>query len=241
MNRKALKMKVISLTFVCLFIFAPTIWAADMTTVTVQGTSHMEVAPDQAIVTLGIVSSAASAEAARNGNATISAAVQQKLIDLTITKDQIDTSQYIVYPVYNTDNDKSGKPPVIIGYRISNNITVTINDMSLVGNVIDASLAAGANQITGVRFQKKSDAELKQNLLTGAVQDALAKADTIAAALGKHLKRIVSVNEESIGFQQPESPRYMLMKTDIVNSNATSLSPGMIIANASVSVVCELQ
>ncbi len=73
------------------------------------------------------------------------------------------------------------------------------------------------------------------------MQDALAKADAIATALGKHLKRVVSVNEESIDFQQPESPRYTLMKTDISNGNATSLSPGMIIANASVAVVCELQ
>jgi uncharacterized protein YggE len=239
MNRKT--PQIIILTVLCLLLFTPTMRAANLTTATVQGTSHMEVAPDQAIVTLGTISSATSAEAASNSNAAISAAVQQKLGDLAITKDQINTSQYIVYPVYNGDNDQSGKAPVIIGYRISNNITVTIDDISLVGNVIDAALSAGANQITGVRFQRKSDAVLKQNLLTGAVQDALAKADAIATALGKHFKRVVSVNEESIGFQQPESPRYMLMKTDTGNGNSTSLSPGIIIANASVAVVCELQ
>jgi uncharacterized protein YggE len=234
--------KVIFFTFFCLLLFAPTIWAADVTTVTIQGTSHMEVAPDQAIVTLGIVSSAVSAETARNSNAAISAAVQQKLMTLNLTKEQIKTSQFMVYPEYNSDSDKSGKPPIIIGYRISNNITVTIDDVSLVGNVIDASLAAGANQIIGVRFQKKSDTELKQALLVGAVQDALSKANSIATALDKHFKRVVSVNEESIGFQQPDSPRFnMLLKSDASNSNATSLSPGMIIANASIAVVCELQ
>ena len=240
MNMKAPKITL--LTVLCLFLFTPTMWAADITTATVQGTSHMEVAPDQAIVTLGIVNTAVSSEAARNSNAAISAAIQQKLLTLSLTKDQINTSQFIVYPIYNSDNDKSGKPPVIIGYRITNNITVTIDNVSLVGNVIDASLLAGANQITNVRFQKKSDVKLKQTLLIDAMQDALSKADAIATALGKHFKRVVSVNEESIGFQQPESPRYnMLLKADASNSNATSLSPGMIIANGSLSVVCELQ
>lgn len=145
-------LKVTLLTFLYLLLFTPTIWAAAITTATLQGTSHMEVAPDQAIVTLGIVSSADSAETARNSNAAISAAIQQTLLDLSITKDHINTSQFEVYPVYNNDNDKSEKPPVIIGYRISNNITVTIDDVSLVGKVIDSSLSAGANQITGVRF-----------------------------------------------------------------------------------------
>jgi len=234
--------KVTLFTVLCLFLFVPTIWAADITTVTVQGTSHMEVAPDQAIVTLGIVNTADSAESARNANAAISAAIQQKLLTLDLTKDQINTSQFVVYPVYNSDTDKSSKPPVIIGYRISNNITVTIDDVNLVGSVIDSSLAAGANQITGVRFQKKSDVKLKQTLLAAAIQDALSKTDAIATALDKHFKRVISVNEESIGFQQPESPRFnMMLKADTGNSNATSLSPGVIIANGSLSLVCELQ
>lgn len=73
------------------------------------------------------------------------------------------------------------------------------------------------------------------------MQDALSKANAIATVLGKHIKRVVSITEESIGFQQPDAPRYMLLKTDIGNTNTTALSPGMIIANGSVSLVCELQ
>lgn len=236
------KIKITTIAFLCLLLFTSTTFAADVTTVTLQGTSHMEVAPDQAVVTFGITSNADSSETARNTNAVTSNAVQQKLLDLNFTKDQLHTSQFVVYPIYNSDNEKSGKPPAIIGYRVSNDLTVTIDDVSLVGNVIDAALSAGANQVTSVHFKKKSDSNLKKSLLSDAVQDALTKADAIATALGKHVTKVTSIEEHSLDFQSPEAPRYMLMEAKAVgNTSSTSLSSGMIIANGSISLVCEMQ
>ncbi|MDU2066007.1 MAG: SIMPL domain-containing protein [Sporomusaceae bacterium] len=235
------RLKTLLLLCFCLAFFLPTTWASEAPTVTVQGTSRMEIEPDQAFITLGVVSQAETAEAARAQNAQNSTAVRDKIAALGIAAQQIHTSQFVIYPVYANEPDKSTKVAKIIGYRVTNNITAQADDIASVGTIIDSALAAGANQVTNVRFQKKNDNELKKALLTEAVQNGLEKAQTIAAALNKKIKRVSSVTEQDLSFQQPDSPRLML-KAELFSSNAaTPISPGTIIATGTVSLICELE
>ena len=65
---------------------------------------------------------------------------QSAILGLAITKDKMQTTNYNLYPVYNTkDNSRE-----IIGYSVSNEITVTIDNIDMVGTVIDTAINAGA-------------------------------------------------------------------------------------------------
>jgi uncharacterized protein len=205
-------------------------------TLTVQGAAHLDVLPDQAVVTVGVVSTGQTAAEARQDNATTALAIQQKLLSLGISKDKIHTSQYTFNPIYSNDSEKSGtKAPTIIGYRVNNTIMVTSEDIEAIGTIIDISLAAGANQISSIRFQKKDELQLKQTLLQDAVKDGIAKAEAIAAALGKHIGQPLTVTEGGVSVQASELQR-ALFKAD----SATPIAAGTVQVSGSVGIVFEL-
>ena len=209
-----------------------------VSTVTVQGSSQFDVAPDQAVLTVGVMTAGETTAEARQENAVIATTIQQKIGELGISNDKIQTSQYVVTPVYSSNNDRtSAKPPAIIGYRITNTVKISIDDIAMLGNVIDTALAAGANQISGIHFYKKNELQLKQAVLQGAVREATAKAEAIAAALGKRLGQPVTVNEGGVYVQAPEFQR-MSLKADI--AAATPITPGTIQLSGSVNIVFEL-
>lgn len=232
--------KIVILTFLLLLLCSAA-QAKDipnLSTVTVQGNGEMDVVPDQATIKIGIVSNADTAEAAQADNARLTTAVLQKLQSTNnVNQDKLRTSSYAFSPVYGTDPEKNGKPPVVAGYRASNTITAVIDDPTYVGNVIDAALTAGANQISGIQFQKKNELQIKQAALQLAVKEAAAKAEAIAATMDKHLGRVLEINEGGVTMQLPETHR-LLLKSDAVS---TPVLPGTIQMNASVTIVYELQ
>ncbi len=210
---------------------------AAVSTVTVQGTAHMEVVPDQAIISIGVTTSASTATDAQADNARITTAVQQKLLALGISQDKLHTSQYSLYPLYN-ESDKNNKMPAVIGYKVNNTVIVTLDDVSMAGKVIDTALGAGANEISGVSFKKKDELQLKQTVLQSAVKEATAKAEAIASALDKHIVKVLEVNENGISMQSPENQRYLLKADAAVG---TPIQPGNIQVNGSVNLVVEIQ
>ena len=72
-------------------------------------------------------------------------------------------------------------------------MTVTLNDLSKVGAVIDATAMAGANDIAGIAFTLRKDRPARDEALAQATQEAMGKARVIAQALGGRLVRIVEV------------------------------------------------
>jgi hypothetical protein len=210
--------------------------AVTVSTITVQGNSQMTVIPDQAVVTISVINTAPTANEAQATNAKSAIAVQQQLLAMGIAKDNLRTTQYGIYPLYS-ENDKAGKAPSIIGYQVTNTLMATLDDVTTIGNVIDTALASGANQISGVHFQKKEELQLKQAALQGAVQEATAKAEAIAVALNKTLGKVIAVNESGVSVQAPEMQRYLL-KSDAVG---TSLLPGSIQVNGSVTIIFEIR
>lgn len=209
---------------------------ATATVITVAGHYEQEVTPDIANVTVGVATEAATVIEAKNRNAAETSAVYARMDSLGIKKEYIKTTNYSVTPVYRYDEARQ-KSPQITGYRVTNNVCITVEPL-LVGDVIDASLKGGANQIFSISFGKKDEERFKTTALQQAVKNALDKANAIAEALDMRVTKVKSVSESGVHVQPTELGFRALSKS--AADTATPISPGLIRLSADVQLVLEI-
>jgi uncharacterized protein YggE len=152
--------------------------------------------PDQAQLTIGVVTSAKTAQDAAAQNATqanaVIAAIQQQIG----TNGAVRTIGYSLSPQYS--GGTSATPPAITGYTATNTVQVTIAgaaNLNLVGPAIDAANQAGANNISGPSFSLQNADPYQQQALTAAAKQALAHAAAIASGLGGKTGAVISAQE----------------------------------------------
>lgn len=162
--------------------------------ISVTGHAETTVTPDVAYMTAGIVTTGADVESARSENDRVMRRIIDALTAQGIEKKNIVTSQFSLQPIYRNEA-RDGGTGTITGYRLQNNVTVVIEDLSKIGTVVDATFQAGANQFQGLRFGLKDDSQLREELLRSAVQDGRRKAAVMADALGVSLKAPLSISE----------------------------------------------
>lgn len=170
-------------------VFAGFLTAQTTPTVQAQGTATLAANPDQAQITVSVITNGPTAQAAAQANATTSTAVQSALKALNPAP-VIQTIGYSVYPQYT-----SGQ--ILAGYTASNSIQVITLDLSTIGNLIDTANQAGANSVSGITFGLQNPDPLKQQALTAAAKQARAHADAIAAGLGGKSGPVVTAVEAS--------------------------------------------
>jgi len=196
------------------------------------GTGRVEVAPTQAIVTVGVqvqrnTAAEASAEVSRVADQIL--ALQQ----LGIRRQDIRTSGVQLQPVFTSPRD--GSAPQIAGYRALYTLTLTLTDLRQVGPAIDESTKAGANLVQGVSFGLRDDSAPRREALGAAVREARAKADAIAQAAGLQIRGIERIVEEGVEIQfrveravpSPMAPGQV----------PTPIEPGLLTITAHVSMV----
>ena len=167
----------------------------NLKTISLTGSGSSSAQADQATVNLGVQIISELANEAIGENAETMTAVIEAIKALGVSEDDIVTTSYSVYPQYDWTED--GR--VFTGYSVTNLVQVTVKDLDIVGDVIDAAAVAGANQINGISFEL-SDAkreELKTNAYIAALDDAQDKADVIAENLGLTITGVQSVTENS--------------------------------------------
>jgi uncharacterized protein YggE len=167
----------------------------NLKTISLTGNGVASAQADQAIVNLGVEAISMSANDAIRENADKMSAIIDAVKALGVNEDDIVTTSYSVYPWY----DWTERGSVFKGYTVTNQVQITVKDLDIVGDVIDAAADAGANQIYGISFDL-SDAmreELKTNAYIEALTDAQDKAAVIAETLGLTITGVQSVAEYS--------------------------------------------
>ncbi|HLI84696.1 MAG TPA: SIMPL domain-containing protein [Bryobacteraceae bacterium] len=221
-------------------LFAPALLLAQTPAITVPGsiqatgTASVSAAPDQAQLTIGVVTEGATAEAAASANASTTTAVLDAVRRVLGNSGSTPTRNYSISPRYSSDPRNPIDSHRIVGYTASNNIQVTTSDLSLVSKLIDAASGAGANDIGGVSFQLKNPQPVQQQALSLATKEALAHAAAIAAGLGAKLGAVISAQEEA-GFARP------LPVFAAAQRVATPIQSGEIEVTATVIVTVALQ
>jgi len=125
-------------------------------------------------------------------------------------------------------------------YRVSNTVDVKIRDLAKVGPVLDAAMAAGANNIFGVHFEVDVPDALYAQARTKAAADARTKAEALAKLQGVTLAGVVSINE-TMGGGMPYPMPMMASKAMFDSGGGTPASPGEVALTAQVQVVYALK
>ena len=167
-------------------IYQPSYRGNPLFTMTVNGEGHINARPNQAKLTLGVVTEHTSAQIAQQENAEISNRVIEALKQLGIDESDIRTTVYSVQPRYDYSDGKS----ILRGYEVEHLIEVTIKDLSKIGNVYDLAIKNGANRSSGIQFQLTEPASYYQEALKRAIQNAREKAEAIAQTIGATLTHI---------------------------------------------------
>lgn len=166
---------------------------------TVTGTGNLAIAPDMAYVTFGMQTVAKSLAEAQRQNNNVMQKVIDRLSELPIDKARIQTSSFSVSPQFKPPPKRNGdNPPVIpeiIGYMVSNQVTVEVFNPEKIAAVIEQTLAAGANHFQGVQWALKDEQQAKLGAMKQAVVTAREKAVTLSDSLKLKLLRLISVNE----------------------------------------------
>ncbi len=161
----------------------------------VSGMGQVNIKPDTGIASVGVNVTAptlASALDQVNQKMTaVIAAIKAQGVDAA----DIQTTSYNVSPI--TNQPKEGESPIVTGYNVTNMVTVKIRNIDNVGQVLDAALTAGANSINSVYFTVDDPTKAQNDARTLAVKDAMAKAQTLAAAAGVKVGNIISISEVS--------------------------------------------
>jgi hypothetical protein len=197
-------------------------------TITVNGRGEVRAAPDCGQVRVGVATQSASAREAQLANDRAVEAVIAAVKAQGVTKENIQTSEYGIWPEYNEKGQ-------LWRYRINHNLTVEVKAIQKLGAVLDAAVAAGANQSCSISFDRSDREVLEREALKKAVADARQRAEALAGAAGKSITRVVSIAE---GAAQQEPPVYRSM-AQLEGAGSVPVEPGELAVSAAVEVTFE--
>ncbi len=202
--------------------------SAHAITVVGQGTVHVQ--PNIAQITVGVDTLKPTVSEAVQANETQMKAIVAALKAQGIADKDIRTTNYSisldqsVNPVAKIAPDQPvGSETNAPQYRVSNTVYITIRNLDTVGDVLDAVVAAGANNVWGVAFSLDEAATLQAqaDARTKAVADAQSRAQALAG-LGKvTLGSIASMSEIATGGYVPS-----VMMAEKGAGAGPSISPG---------------
>ncbi len=191
--------------------------------------------PDVAIISAGVVTQSRDARTAMTDNATAMARVLAALRGAGVANRDMATAQISLNPQYRYVENQ---PPVVTGYQATNSVTVRFRDIAKSGAILDALVAAGANQINGPTLTLDKPQAAQDEARADAIKIARARAELYASAAGLTVKRIVVINEMG----EISRPMPMLQARGVASDMAakSEIVPGEQDIGVSVSVTFEL-
>jgi len=205
--------------------------------ITVSGTGEATARPDQASVTLGVITEATTAREALSANNAAMQGVFDQLTQIGIAEENIQTSNFSISPQYPPYRQDNNEPRRIVGYQVSNNVTVLFENLDDLGPGLDAIVSSGANQLYGISFSISETDELLMAARADAVADARAKAEVLAEAAGVTLGRVLNISEGGASYPQP----MMYARAEMAMDSSVPVAAGQQTLTAGVSMTFEIE
>ena len=174
-------------------------------TITVIGEGTVRLRPDVAKMNVGVEARANTVSEAKAQVDEQMVAIMSALAEVGVDQADVQTSHYGIY------YERESRPAPVEGqstemkdgYLVSNLVLVTIRDVDTAGDVLDAVVQAGANQVNGVTFTVSDESAWQSQAREEAMADARSRAEELAALSGVELGEIQSVSEVVGGLAVP--------------------------------------
>lgn len=196
---------------------------------TIIGRGKVNAAPDKATIVLGVVTEGKELKAIQQENAVKMSQILRTIEGLGISKEDIGTQTYDISIIYDYVDNKR----IFRGYRVMNTIKVDLRDLQKIGEVIDAAVASGANQVENVNFTLSDPSIYYRRALNLAVRDAVLNAKSIERTLR------IAVDEIPVNIMEEANSYIPLAIKSAVSTYeaATPITPGMLEITATVKAV----
>ncbi|HSS96913.1 MAG TPA: SIMPL domain-containing protein [Terriglobales bacterium] len=203
--------------------------------ISVRGTAEINVDPNEVVMRLGVETHDKEIALAKSQHD----ARMKKVIGLArsegIEAKDIQTSWLSLSPDYSEE-----KIPRLLGYEVSQTITITLRDLSKYESLITKFLAAGINRVHSVDFKVAETRKYKDEVRTKALRAAKEKATAMAAELGQTIGKPWEIAEDSEGYQ-PLANATFGYYANVSASEEATVAPGQVSIRATVRVSFQLE
>jgi uncharacterized protein YggE len=200
------------------------------------GEATVTARPDRAQISIGVLTQNSTAQAAATANATQTSQVIEAIKRTLGQGGELKTAGYSISPQYQYT---TGRSPKITGYQASNTVLIIVNDLALLGKVIDAASDSGANNINGVSFSLKDETPFRNQALAEAAAKARDAAESIAKALNTRVVGVLQAETSEVPTFRPMNRSFAAMAA--APGAPTPIEPGDLDIHASVTVTLEVQ
>ena len=201
--------------------------------ITVSAEGRVSIAPDMATIRIGVSTTGTTAAEALQANNEQLRAVQTTLRNAGLTDPDLQTTGLSVNPQYNFKDNKQ----TLTGYEASNSLTVRVQDLSRLGEILDQVTRDGANEINGLAFGLKDSRAVEDEARVEAVREARRRAEMMAAAEGVTLGRVVEIRDKS---SEIAMPVFQSAMRSAVLMDSPPVEAGEVDYRSSVTMVWEL-
>ncbi len=206
-------------------------------TINVTGNAQVILAPDIAYISIGVHTEAQTAKEAVDSSNTQTQAVIDAIKGQGVDAKDIQTTNFSVYQQIKTGPNGENQGTYFV---TDNTVYVTMRDLSKIGNILDASVAAGANNIYGITFDVQDKEKATQTGRDEAMADALAQAEQLAKATGATVGPVQSITY----YSNTPSPIYFDTKAvaaGVGGGGSVPISSGQLTLTVTVNVIYELK
>ncbi|MCT8138356.1 SIMPL domain-containing protein [Anaerobacillus sp. CMMVII] len=195
----------------------------------VSGEGKISVSPNQAKITLGVITENVNLQQAQAENSQITTNVISSLTQLGIPQENIQTVVYRIEPLY----DYRDGVQQFRGYQVTHQLQITINQIAQTGQIVDLAVSQGANTVTNIEFTVSQPEAYYNEALKLALNNAFTKATALTANLPVNLNPVPFKIEETLTPPPPVPfATTMLAKAEA----STPIQPGEITISATITV-----
>lgn len=189
--------------------------------------------PDKAVILAGVVTQAAVASKALATNNAAVRKLFKVLSEFGLATSDVKTHSFSVSPRFKR-RTKGGGVQAIVGYRVVNQVTVTVRDLDLLGHLLDDMIKVSVNRLNSIRFLVDERETFEDQARSKAMADARRKATLLAASAGAKIGRVLNITEGGV-----EGPRPRMLRAEQMAS--VPIAPGEQKVTASVIVTYLLE
>ena len=204
-------------------------------TISVSASGTVTAEPDIAHISAGVTTEGETAKDAIARNSAVMGKLIEGLKGAGIAARDIQTTTLQVEPRYTQPKD--GRPGAISGYRVVNQVRLTVREVKRLGEVLDQAIALGANQINSIGFDVANAETLKDEARKLAMRNAIANAKLYAEAAGARLGKVLTISED----QGVIAARYASPAPMAMEAKSVPIEAGTTTVETRVTVTFELE